>query len=125
MAAFLSNVMEEGIRIDACDEVNTDAMYGINYPLSNACGQYGRSYDEVECSGLKPLQCALDTMMETTAIGGGWTNAAGNNIPPFTCQASSGVGYPGYYDSVNNLVEESEFRVHTSFTDTCYICKLT
>jgi len=113
LAAFLSNVMEEGIRIDACDEINTDAMYGINYPLSNACGQYGRKYDEEECSGLEPLQCALDTMMETTAIGGGWTNAAGNNIPPFTCRASSGIDvYPGYYDSVNNLVEESEFRVH-------------
>jgi len=37
IAAFLSNAMEEGIRIDSCDEWNTDAR-DDRFPLSNACG---------------------------------------------------------------------------------------
>lgn len=105
MAAFLSSAMEEGIRIDSCDDFNTDAIYGTNYPLSNACGQYGRSWDLEECSGMEPFHCALDKTMETTAV-----DTGESSIPPFTCRARTMNGdFPGFYDAINNLVDESEF----------------
>ena len=113
MAAFLSSAMEEGIRIDSCDEFNTDAIYGTNYPLSNACGQYGRSWDLEECSGMEPFHCALDKTMETTAV-----DTVENSMPPFTCRARTMNGdFPGFYDAINNLVDESEFCDLNSWSD--------
>ena len=107
MAAFLSSAMEEGIRIDSCDDFNTDAIYGTNYPLSNACGQYGRSWDLEECSGMEPFHCALDKTMETAAV-----DTGESSIPPFTCRARTMNGdFPGFYDAINNLVDESEFVI--------------
>ena len=112
LAAFLSSAMDEGIRIDSCDEFNTDAMYGVNYPLSNACGQYGRSWDLEECSGMEPFHCALDKSMETTAVDRGESF-----IPPFTCRPPTITGdFPGYFDSVNNLVEECKFGAVNSWS---------
>ena len=43
IAAFLAQSMKETIKYDACDENNWDIIDG-KYPLSNACGQLGQSY---------------------------------------------------------------------------------
>jgi hypothetical protein len=32
------------IEMNTCDELNTDVTNQTQYPLSNACGQYGSSY---------------------------------------------------------------------------------
>ena len=107
---FLSNAMEEGIRIDSCDEWNTDSMddFGEKYPLSNSCGQYGRSMDE-ECQEMEPFQCALDKTMEITAVDGN----IDTNIPPFTCRARIFDGvkeiFPGYYDAADDVVIQSKY----------------
>lgn len=43
IAAFLANAMDEGIRIDSCDEWNMDSVQNDGkLPLSNLCGQFGR-----------------------------------------------------------------------------------
>lgn len=108
IAAFLSNAMEEGIRIDSCDEWNTDAR-DDRFPLSNACGQYGRSYEDEECQGNEPFHCAVNKEMEITAVNGN----IDEDIPPFTCRAksySAGVEiFPGYYDSFDDMVVETPF----------------
>lgn len=103
--------MEEGIRFDSCDEWNTDFMYdGLRekYPLSNACGQYGRSYEDEMCPGNEPYQCAGDSTLEVTAVDGNTEK----NVPPFTCRPKEYDGlqeiFPGYYDSVDDVVKECE-----------------
>lgn len=105
IAAFLSNAMEEGIRICSCDEWNTDFMFEDNtekYPLSNSCGQYGRSYEDEECPDMEQFQCQLDKTMEITAVEGH------TDAPEFTCRARSfddeSEIFPGYYDVVDDVV---------------------
>ena len=48
IAAFLAQSMKETIKYDACDENSWDAVGG-KYPLSNACGQLGQSYQDYHC----------------------------------------------------------------------------
>lgn len=63
IAAFLAQAMTESIIHDACDELNvqplpnsTDDGIGLDdghdhfrFPISNACGQNGRSYQDEQC----------------------------------------------------------------------------
>lgn len=52
VAAFLAQAMKETIRYDACDENSWDRVGDdLMYPISNACGQLGQSYQvsEVLC----------------------------------------------------------------------------
>eukprot|EP00804_Cyclotella_cryptica_P016210 CCRYP_005703-RC/>CCRYP_005703-RC protein AED:0.08 eAED:0.08 QI:0/1/0.83/1/1/0.83/6/2124/165 len=49
IAAFLAQSMKETIQYDACDENSWDLVNG-KYPLSNACGQLGQSYQDYHCS---------------------------------------------------------------------------
>ena len=49
IAAFLGQSMKETIQYDACDENSWD-YYNSAYPLSNACGQLGQSYQDYHCS---------------------------------------------------------------------------
>ena len=48
IAAFLAQSMKETIKYDACDENSWDLVNG-RYPLSNACGQLGQSYQDYKC----------------------------------------------------------------------------
>lgn len=64
IAAFLAQAMTESIIHDACDEFNaqplpnsTDDGIGLDdgidhfrFPISNACGQNGRSYQDEQCN---------------------------------------------------------------------------
>eukprot|EP00581_Thalassiosira_minuscula_P003924 CAMPEP_0183746096 /NCGR_PEP_ID=MMETSP0737-20130205/66577_1 /TAXON_ID=385413 /ORGANISM="Thalassiosira miniscula, Strain CCMP1093" /LENGTH=782 /DNA_ID=CAMNT_0025981777 /DNA_START=50 /DNA_END=2398 /DNA_ORIENTATION=- len=123
---FLSNAMEEGIKIDSCDEWNTDFMYDNlreKYPLSNACGQYGRSYEDEECHQMEPFQCPLNTTLELTAVVGNTYM----NVPPFTCRARIFDGaneiFPGYYDVADDVVIKSPYANTLGRTDVegcCY-----
>lgn len=44
IAAFLAHVRTLSIESNTCDEPNTETIEPTRYPLSNACGQYGLSY---------------------------------------------------------------------------------
>ena len=128
--------MEEGIRIDSCDEWNTDFMFDESrekYPLSNACGQYGRSYEDETCTNDEPFQCALNKTMQTYAVDG---NTA-NNIPLFTCRARTMDGeseiFPGYYDAADNVVLPCKLMIsaflfvidrHTNLISSVFSCIL-
>lgn len=120
LAAFLSNAMEEGIRIDSCDELNTDFMYdGLRekFPLTNACGQYGRQYEDEDCAEMEPFHCALNKTMEVFAVHSDEQRKA----PPFACRARIKDGgsevFPGYYDSVDDLVVQSAYANTLGRTD--------
>ena len=60
--------MKETIKYDACDENSWD-LVGGKYPLSNACGQLGQSYQDYHCSEEeKHMECPVDPNMSITAV---------------------------------------------------------
>ena len=68
IAAFLAQSMKETIKYDACDENSWD-LVGGKYPLSNACGQLGQSYQDYHCSEEeKHMECPVDPNMSITAV---------------------------------------------------------
>lgn len=116
LAAFFANAMEEGIRIDSCDEWNTDTIRD-KYPLSNSCGQHGRHYEDEQCTEMEPFQCSLDKTMGVTAV----HSDAESKAPPLTCQAKtsedgSGI-FPGYYDRFDDVVVQSPYANTLGRTD--------
>ncbi|KAL7470586.1 hypothetical protein ACHAXS_010832 [Conticribra weissflogii] len=116
LAAFLANAMAEGIRIDSCDEINEKASdeTGEFYALSNACGQFGRMYEEEDCEGaVESFHCPLDLSMEI--IAGGLEEGENNGIPPFMCKPKD--GFVGFYDTVLKEVEDTVFSNSYGRTD--------
>lgn len=60
IALFLSYAIEMSILDDACDEHNTQLING-RFPVSNACGQYGSSYQDIVCDAEDAgMECPLD-----------------------------------------------------------------
>lgn len=45
IAAFLAQSMKETIKNNACDKKSWDLVNGV-YPIGNACGQLGHSYQD-------------------------------------------------------------------------------
>mmetsp|Transcript_910 Transcript_910/g.1752 ORF Transcript_910/g.1752 Transcript_910/m.1752 type:complete len:881 (-) Transcript_910:121-2763(-) len=116
LAAFLANAMAEGIRIDSCDEINEKASddSGEFYALSNACGQFGRRYEEEDCEGaVESFHCPLDLSMEIAADG--LEEGENEGIPPFMCKPKD--GFVGFYDTVLKKVEETVFSNSYGRTD--------
>ena len=68
IAAFFAQSMKETIQYDACDENSWDLVNG-KYPLSNACGQLGQSYQDYHCSEEEAhMECEVDPQMSLTAV---------------------------------------------------------
>ncbi len=70
IAAFLAQAMKETIRYDACDENSWDRVGDMKmYPISNACGQLGQSYQDYHCKEEeKFMECEVDTSMSIKAV---------------------------------------------------------
>jgi len=97
VAAFLAQAMKETIRYDACDENSWDRVGSdLMYPLSNACGQLGQSYQDYHCSEEeKHMECEVDPQMTITAV----TNAKWWGAPgPLKCGPKSLYPQTGYWD---------------------------
>jgi len=78
IAAFLAQSMKETIQYDACDENSWD-LVGGKYPLSNACGQLGQSYQDYHCSEEeKHMECPVDPNMSIVGV----THAKWYGAPP-------------------------------------------
>lgn len=78
VAAFLAQSMKETIKYNACSENNWD-LFGEGYPVSNACGQLGQSYQDYDCpKGEEHMACDIDLDMEIIAT----TNAKWYGAPP-------------------------------------------
>ena len=84
LAAFLAQARKEAIQYDACDENSWDLVNG-KYPLSNACGQLGQSYEDYDGA----YACPKDPTMQITAT----TNAKWYGAPgPLFCAPKSVTG---------------------------------
>ena len=95
IAAFLAQSMKETIKYDACDENSWD-LVNNQYPLSNACGQLGQSYQDYQCPDHeRHMECELDPNMEIVAA----TNAKWYGAPgPLFCGPKSKYEYTGHWD---------------------------
>lgn len=70
IAAFLAQAMKETIRYDACDENSWDRVGDMKmYPISNACGQLGQSYQDYHCKEEERfMECEVDLNMSIEAV---------------------------------------------------------
>jgi len=95
LAAFLAQSMKETIKYDACDENSWD-LVGGKYPLSNACGQLGQSYQDYKCAPEQAhMECLVKADMAMTAT----TNAQWYGAPgPLFCGPKSKYPFTGYWD---------------------------
>lgn len=97
VAAFLAQAMKETIRYDACDENSWDRVGAAKmYPIANACGQLGQSYQDYHCPpGEEHMECPIDPEMTITAV----TNARWWGAPgPLKCGPKSLYPQTGYWD---------------------------
>lgn len=68
LALFLTYSMLMAIQDDACDEHNTQIV-SRKFPVSNACGQYGLSYQDIRCPAVdKDKECPLDPNQSFSAV---------------------------------------------------------
>lgn len=95
IAAFLAQSMKETIRYNACDENSWDLVNGV-YPVSNACGQLGQSYQDYKCSAAEAhMQCEVDPNMDIRAT----TNSKWWGAPaPLFCGPKSVYPHTGFWD---------------------------
>jgi len=95
IAAFLAQSMKETVKYNACDENSWD-MVGGGYPLSNACGQLGQSYQDYKCAEHEAhMECPVRKDMAVTAT----TNAKWWGAPaPLFCGPKSSYPETGYWD---------------------------
>mmetsp|Transcript_26958 Transcript_26958/g.55046 ORF Transcript_26958/g.55046 Transcript_26958/m.55046 type:complete len:739 (+) Transcript_26958:3-2219(+) len=102
LALFLTYSMVMAIQDDACDEHNTQIVSG-KFPVSNACGQYGLSYQDIRCTAVdKDKECPLDPNQSFSAV----TRALYDRAPqPFKCAPKSQYPVTGYWD--DRRIEEN------------------
>ncbi|KAL7541020.1 hypothetical protein ACHAXR_010560, partial [Thalassiosira sp. AJA248-18] len=95
LAAFLAQCMKETIQYDACDENNWDFI-DRQYPLANACGQLGQSYQDYQCPpGEEHMRCEVDPNMRIKAT----THAHWYGAPPgLFCAPKSDLEFVGIWD---------------------------
>ena len=140
LAAFLANAMAESLSYDTCDEFNTDTdifHFGL-YPLSNACGQNQRSYQDEVCTitttsaattttttttsansqgetnnvveKVVDMSCSVDTNMEIESMGFSSGILGVPNPPPFTCRPKeNATDYAGYWDDKTGETHAIEY----------------
>jgi len=94
---FLAQAYKESIQYDACDENNWELVNDL-YPLSNACGQLGMSYQDMVCREDEAyMECSVQADMEQVAI----TNAGWFQAPaPFKCGPKSKVSFYHTFSSL-------------------------
>lgn len=113
IAAFLAQSMKETIKYDACDENDWDIING-KYPLSNACGQLGQSYQDYDCPDeYLHMQCQVDPNMEIVATTqASWYGAPG----PLFCGPTSKYPTTGFWDYT--YLCDYSWRIHRGTVET-------
>jgi hypothetical protein len=92
---FLAQAFKEAIQYDACDENNWQ-LVADRFPLSNACGQLGMSYQDLHCREDEAyMECPVKRDMEQVAL----TSALWFQAPaPFKCGPKTKYPITGFWD---------------------------
>ena len=119
IAAFLAQAMTDSIIHDACDELNVEYLpnddadgVGLDdgkdifrFPISNSCGQNGRSYQNEQCEASEDIKYDCTTQMNVEELAnmeaygtsrGHWGGAPGS----FYCGSKEMYGTTGFWDSM-------------------------
>jgi len=127
IAAFLAHVKTETIYHSICDERNVDSIEG-KFPLSNACGQYGVSYQNMRCGPEEShMECPPDPRLQMTAIAPltefDPAIAEQNGAPEFFCAPKEHFPFTGYYDGESStLINKQPFSNRAGRTDVQSCC---
>jgi hypothetical protein len=118
VAVFLSQALADSLSTGSCDEVNNDSYNGY-LPVSNSCGQWGMSYQDMHCEiSESHIECPLDLGMQISANPNpqGITPlfCASTEVYPFTGVANYGNGL----ESVDGPVQNREGR--TDVNNCCW-----
>jgi hypothetical protein len=130
VAAYLAQAMTDSIIHDACDELNIDYLddditdgRGLDdgkdvfrFPISNACGQHGRSYEDESCDTVdiqydckSQMDVELLANMESYGISRGhWVGAPGS----FYCGPKEVYGKTGKLDLLIVFFIQSDSNPH-------------
>ncbi|KAL7522748.1 hypothetical protein ACHAWX_007432 [Stephanocyclus meneghinianus] len=101
IAAFLAHVRTLSIEKNTCDELNKDFINQTQYPLSNACGQYGASYQDMRCDKDEIfMECKPDPDMQVTGV----AKDNPGEPPPFFCGPKDYFSFTGFYDSAQKSI---------------------
>jgi hypothetical protein len=123
VAAFLSQASVIAIKYDACDEFNIDKTdLTQKYAISNACGQWGRSYQDEVCTGNSAyMTCDVDLDIQMTAVTSLNEERAS---PAFYCKAKESANdFTGHWDrSTGTLDEAFPFSNRRGRIDTAGCC---
>ncbi|KAL7539560.1 hypothetical protein ACHAXR_009388 [Thalassiosira sp. AJA248-18] len=100
VAAFLAQSMVENIKYDTCDESSTDFVNN-KFPVSNACGQGGASYQDMKCSeDERQYECPVKLDMTIQAITNTkWAGGVEGAPGPLYCEpATREQPFTGFWD---------------------------
>lgn len=102
IAAFLAHAKTEAVYNSICDERNVDSIEE-KFPLSNACGQHGVTYQNMRCHPDESfMECPPDPNLQMSAV----APLTGQLGPPeFFCAPTEFFPFTGYYDEPTNELQ--------------------
>mmetsp|Transcript_29382 Transcript_29382/g.69883 ORF Transcript_29382/g.69883 Transcript_29382/m.69883 type:complete len:1241 (+) Transcript_29382:412-4134(+) len=97
VAVFFAHAMTRGLATDTCEEINVDHVDG-KLPLSNSCGQHGKSYNDEICE-LSDIgkECLVDPQQTVHAI-------SDSDLPPMHCSPKEVDPLSGFFDMEQNRI---------------------
>ena len=121
LAAFLAQAQVESIINDSCDETHHDKVDGL-FPISNSCGQYGLSYQDMTCpSSESRFQCLVNEQMAAVATHSGkYADSLYEFRPHFYCGASQKK--TGSFDPISLMSMRGSFANRAGRTDVKGCC---
>ena len=110
VAAFLANSKTLAVYNSVCDEQNVDGFNG-KFPLSNACGMNGLSYQNFRCSPDEShMECPPDPGLQMTAVASLTSSDSLSKPPEFFCGPRRYFPFTGYYDEeLNTIMNDAPF----------------
>jgi len=91
VAVFFAHAMTRGLATDTCEEINVDHVNG-KLPLSNSCGQHGKSYNDEICE-LSDIgkECLVNPQQSVHAV-------SDSDLPPMHCSPKEDDPFSGFFD---------------------------
>lgn len=121
IAAFLAHSKTVAVHDSVCDEQNVDGI-SDKFPISNACGQFGQTYQNLRCDiSESDMECPPDPGLQMSAVAPLASSDVQNGPPPFFCGPRMYFPFTGYYDGESNTVSNDVPFANRGKTASCHI----